>query len=146
MSLEYEAVEIGKCYVVDASTTIEAFPTDHTVSSCGYIVSKEKSALLITADTYGLENAIKCVAQKKGIRSLVIECSFPSAFEGLAKVSKHLTPALLFKGLKSLEKSGLKLYINHIKPSYAEKINEEIQVMKGDWDVTILKDGDTIDY
>lgn len=146
MSLEYEAIKIGECYKVDETTTIEAFSTDHTVSSCGYIVSKEKSAMLITADTYGLESAIACVLNKKNIRTLVIECSFPSAYTVLAKASKHLTPALLFERLKSLEKKDLKLYINHLKPSYVEKINEEIQAMKGDWDVTILKDGDTIDY
>jgi ribonuclease BN (tRNA processing enzyme) len=131
---------------VDESTKIEAFPTDHTVPSCGYIVSKEKSAILIAADTYSLDSAIKCVSSKKAIGSLVIECSFPSTFDGLAKTSKHLTPTLLFEGLKSLEKKGLKLYINHLKPSYVEKITEEIQTMKGDWDVTIIKNGDTMSY
>ena len=146
MSLEYEAIKIGECYRIDEETTIEPFATDHTVPSCGYIVSKENSAILIGTDTHSLESVISSVSNKKAIRSLVIECSFPSAFNSLAKVSKHLTPSLLFKGLKSLEKKGLKLYINHIKPSYVEKITAEIQTMKGDWDVTILKDGDTIDY
>ena len=146
MSLEYEAIKIGECYRIDERTTIETFPTDHTVPSCGYIVNKEKSAILIAADTHSLESVIKCVSSKKLIRSLVVECSFPSAFDVLAKTSKHLTPTLLFKGLKSLENRGLKLYINHLKPSYIEKITEEIQTIKGHWDVTIIKNGDTIIY
>jgi len=146
MSLEYQAIKIGECYRIDERTTIEPFPTDHTVPSCGYIVSKENSAILIGTDTHSLESVITSVSNKKSIRSLVIECSFPTAFNGLAKTSKHLTPTLLFEGLKSLEKKGLKLYINHLKPFYVEKITEEIQAMKGDWDVTIIKNGDTIRY
>jgi hypothetical protein len=63
----------------------------------------------------------------------------------LAKNSKHLTPKLLFKGLKSLKRSDINLYINHIKPSYLLEIYEDIEKRKGEWNPIILKDGDIIE-
>ena len=144
--MEYEAIKIGQYYKVDERTTIEPFSTDHTVPCSGYIVSKENSAIHIAADTHSLESIINYISSKTFIKSLVIEYSFTNAFNGLAKKSKYLTSILLFKALKSLEKRGLKFYINHLKPSYVEKITDEIQSMKGDWDVTIIKNDDTIRY
>ncbi|MEO1954903.1 MAG: hypothetical protein ABGW74_09395 [Campylobacterales bacterium] len=37
-----------------------------------------------------------------------------------------MTPDLLLDGLKSLKRDDIKVYINHIKPSYEEKIIKEI--------------------
>jgi hypothetical protein len=50
----------------------------------------------------------------------------------------------LFSQLQPIEDKNMTLYINHLKPSYACQIIEEIAIHKGTWDVTILKDGDKI--
>ncbi len=144
MSLVYEVLQVGEVYSLDNGFSIEAFRTDHTVPSCGYIVSDEENALLISADTYSLESVVKSVQRHPAISAMVIECSFPSGMEVLAKASKHLTPALLFEGLQRLQGCGIKLYINHIKPSYKEQISRELHSMKGSWDIEILDDGDEI--
>ena len=144
MTLKYEVIEIGKRYPISEHETIEAFNTDHTVPSCGYIISKDNNSLLISADTYTLDNVIDIVNSNNSISTLVIECSFPSSMFSLAKKSKHLTPELLFKRLKPLEEKGLKLYVNHMKPSYENIIKEEIESLKGFWNVSILKDDDKI--
>jgi ribonuclease BN (tRNA processing enzyme) len=144
MSLAYEDVEIGKEYNMEGNSTIEPFLTDHTVASCGYIILKNEKRLLISADTYSLETVIQAVQEHQGLETLVLECSFPSGMEALAKASKHLTAKLLFSRLAALEGKGLKLYINHLKPSYEDVISQEIEDYKGTWDVTILKDGDKI--
>ncbi len=141
MTVILESIEVGEYYTIDETMTIKAFYTDHTVPSCGYIVTKEHQALLITADTHRLEMVEEAVKSHPNIRSLVIECAFPNAMEELAVVSKHLTPNLLFERLKPLESLGLKLYINHLKPTYETEIRQEIKKAKSKWDVTILRDG-----
>lgn len=146
MALVYEAIELGETYSLDEGCEIEAFQTDHTVASCGYMVTKGESSLIITADTYSLESVIDLVAKTETVTALVVECSFPSGMRTLAKESKHLTPEILFIALKPLEKSGLKLYVNHIKPLYKEIISSEIELYKGAWEVEILKDGDKIHF
>lgn len=146
MSLVYHPIEMGKVYQLDENSTIEAYITDHTVASCGYIVNKNGSSVLISADTYDLQSTIDSVVTNNSIIALVIECSFPSSMQALAKESKHLTPELLFRALKPIEKRGLQLYINHIKPLYEKTIRDEIDLYKSTWKVEILKDGKKIHF
>ncbi len=146
MALEYVPIALGEVYTIDETTTIEAFATDHTVESCGYMINRGGRTLLITADTYDLQSVIDLVKQRETVSALVIECSFPSSMEILAKESKHLTPELLFNALKPLESSGLKLYVNHLKPLNKETIYREIDEKKGAWKVVILKDGKKIHF
>ncbi len=146
MALEYHPIEMGKVYQLDINCSIEAFVTDHTVESCGYIVNKNNSSVQTPADTYDLQPTIESTAKNSSITALVIECSFPSSMHVLAKESKHLTPQLLFSALKPIEKSGLHLYINHIKPLYEKMIRDEIELYKRTWKVEILKDGKKIHF
>lgn len=146
MALTYEPVTVGESYALDSESSIEPFATDHTVESCGYMITRAKSSLLITADTHSLNAVLELVAKNEAISALVIECSFPSEMRALAEETKHLTPELLFGALKPLEKSGIKLYINHIKPLYKESIEREIDRLKGSWQVEILKDGKKIHF
>lgn len=145
MTMSYHIIEPNKPYQLSQEDTIEAFLTDHTVKSCGYIVQQHNAKLLITADTLSLDTAIERIENEQ-IRSLVVECSFPNRKETLAITSKHLTPKLLFQGLQPLEGRGLQLYINHLKPAHEDEIRAEIEEMKGRWNVTILHDGDVIHF
>ncbi len=144
MSITYTELELGKIYNIGDGEFIEAFKTDHTVDSCGYIYTKNRRSILITSDTYSIDNVLDTLNSRKDISALVIECSFPSSMNSLAKESKHLTPAILFDELKKLHREDLRLYINHIKPLFLEKITLEIEQLKGDWEPKILKDEDIL--
>ncbi len=146
MALTYEPITVGESYALDSGSSIEPFATDHTVESCGYMITRGTSRLLVTADTHNLHAVLGLVARYETISALVIECSFPSEMRALAEETKHLTPELLFDALKPLQNSGIKLYINHIKPLYKESIEREIERFKGAWQVEILKDGKKIHF
>jgi len=146
MCISYHPIECGKVYGLDASSTIEAIDTDHTVPSCGYGIEKDDSSVVITADTHSLTSVIEYVNRKQNVYALVVECSFPVNMADMAKISKHFTPAYLFDALKPLEGQEIQIYINHIKPEYKTQICQEIEVLKGSWDVTILEDGDIIRF
>ncbi len=143
MSVVYESIEFNKEYRIDETTSIEAIETTHTVPSCGYIVRKNMSAVLITADTY--KNPLLCQAIEKypEITALVLECSFPSAMSELALESLHLTPALAEEEISCLSRE-LKLYFNHLKPTFIEQIKKEIYSTTVLKNAIILDDGDTI--
>ena len=144
MAVTYEAIEMHKEYRIDNQTSLRAFATDHTVDSCGYVITKDTQGVIITADTYSLSEMIDEVMQESFIGTLVVECSFPSRMEKLARDSKHLTPKLLFEQLKPLEEKGLQLYIHHMKPLYLDEMVKEIKSLKGTWNPVILKDNDLI--
>jgi len=146
MAVQYSEINVNETYNLGKQTTLTPVATDHTVPSCGYIYKVNNRAVLITADTYSLKNIIDIINNDTQIKSLVIECSFPSDMETLAKVSKHLTPKLLFDALQELRRKDIGLYINHIKPSCLEKISMEIEQFRGDFNPIILKDGDFITF
>ena len=146
MTLSYTELKLGVEYKIGEDEYIEAFDTDHTVASCGYIYRKGKTAILITADTYDIDNVIDLLDERKYITSLVLECSFPSSMDKLAKDSKHLTPKLLFSKLEPLKRDDIKLYINHIKPVFIKKISEEIEQYRGLKEPFILKDGEILHF
>jgi cAMP phosphodiesterase len=143
MSVVYESIEIGKRYALDESSSIEAIATTHTVPSCGYIVRKNTSAVLITADTY--INPVLCETINKytEITALVLECSFPNRMHELALESLHLTPSLAEQEIKCINRD-IKLYFNHLKPMLIEEISKEIYSSSVLKDAIVLGDGDTI--
>ena len=143
MSVVYEAIELGVNYKINEFTSIEAFSTTHTVPSCGYIIRKNSSAVLITADTY--KNTLLCelVTKYPEITALVLECSFPSDMQDLALESLHLTPKLAEEEISCLPRS-FKLYFNHLKPVFVEQIKKEIYSTPVLKDAIILDDGDSI--
>jgi HD-GYP domain-containing protein (c-di-GMP phosphodiesterase class II)/ribonuclease BN (tRNA processing enzyme) len=145
-AVTYEEVMIGKKYAISKNETIEAFLTDHTVASCGYIYTYENNKIAITADTYSLENIQSIIETDSAISMLIVECSFPNEMEKLAIKSKHLTPKLLFEALNGFKRKDFELYINHVKPSYEEKIIKQIEENRGKWQPKILNDGDFITF
>lgn len=143
MSVVYESIELNREYRIDGTTSIEAIETTHTVPSCGYIVRKNTSAVLITADTY--KNPLLCEAIRKypEITALVLECSFPSSMSALALESLHLTPALVDEEMACINRD-IKLYFNHLKPSCIDEIKNELASYTRLKNGIVLDDGDTI--
>ena len=144
--IDYRIIELNKEYKLSDSEHLRAFKTDHTVQSCGYIYKKDETSVLITADTYKLDNVIDILNNDLSIQSMVLECSFPSNMESLAKESKHLTPDLLLKALENLNRKDIKLYVNHIKPLFLEEITKEIEMKFDQYSPIIVKDGEIINF
>lgn len=146
MTISFHPIETGKVYDIGRNETLEPFATTHSVPSCGYIVKKKDSTVVITADTASLDTMISYLHEHQEVETIVVECSFPSRMKQLAINSKHLTASMLFKQLEPLEPSKYHLYINHLKPSYEDEITQELEEKRGDWKITILKDGDAIHF
>ena len=146
MAITYTEIEMDIEYKLSEKESIRAIKTDHTVASCGYIYTKDGKSVLITEDTHSLKNIIEEINTNKNITALAVECSFSNEMEELAIISKHLTPKLLFNQLQMIKREDLKLYINHMKPSYISKIEDEIEEYKGKWEPILLKDGDLINF
>jgi len=144
--VNYVPIEFNKKYMLSQNEYISAFETDHTVQSCGYIYTKENKSLMITSDTYSLKNVIALLDQHKDIKSLIVECSFPSDMEKLAKKSKHLTPKILFEQLNYLKRDDILIYINHLKPYYVKKIMHEIEQYRVKYRIKVLKDKEFIHF
>lgn len=143
-ALTFVEIAFGKDYIFD-TFTIQPVRTNHSVPSCGYIVTIESSSILITADTYISESLLAVINQKQNISSLMIECSFPSAMRELAIISKHMTPELLNEFLSKIERD-IKIYVNHMKPAYVDIISKELRKYENLKLSTIVDDGFVVDF
>lgn len=124
-ALEFMPIEIGKRYEIGPNEFVEPFATNHTVPSCGYIVTKEGKSLAITADTFRSDTIWELLNKREDVVALLVECSFPSARESLAVESKHLTPKILAEELEKLDKE-IPIYLNHLKKSAEDIIQKEL--------------------
>ncbi|MGD9970432.1 MAG: MBL fold metallo-hydrolase [Sulfuricurvum sp.] len=145
-TVELIELELETPYCID-DVILTPFKTDHTEGSCGYIIEKNGSGILFTADTYRCSRIWEILDERPHLHSLVIEVSFPSAFDKLARDSKHLTPKLLKEELSHTSRSDFSIFAIHIKTLFSDAILSELSELKlmrhhG----KILQDGDRIPY
>lgn len=145
-TIELIELESEHTYSVDG-ITLTPFKTDHTDGSCGYVIEKNGSGILFTADTYKCPRIWELLDENPHIHTLVIEVSFPSSFDKLAHDSKHLTPALLKNELKQCKRNDFSLYAMHLKTLFSPTIIHELHTLKllknGG---KVLKDYDIIEF
>ncbi len=145
-SIIFRVLEVGE-EVEIKHIKLKTLKTNHTDSSCGYVITKGENATLFTSDTYKCQNIWDEVNNNSSINSVIIDVSFPSILNKLASDSKHLTPELLNEELEThLKRDDVKIFINHIKPVFLDEIKDEIKTkfpnfLRGG---RILNDGDII--
>ena len=125
-TIQFVELEIGKEVILEDNTKIKPILNNHTTSSCGFVITKNDNATLFTSDTYKCDSIWEEVNNNKSIQSVIVDVSFPSKFDELALLSKHLTPQLLKEELTLLNRDDVRVYINHVKPAYKDEIVKEI--------------------
>jgi len=146
MSITLHEISLNKEFKLN-NLTLKAIKTNHTNGSCGYVVEKNNNAIFFTADTTTCPNIWNEINNNQKINSVIVDVSFTSNHRELAIESKHFTPELLHNDLINLKRDDIKIFINHLKPSYIRKIEDEINttfngMLNGG---CILYDGDQID-
>lgn len=140
-TIVFHALEYFKEYAI-GNFKIKPYPNFHTFGSCGYVIN---DAMVFTSDTFLCYHTWDFLNNNKNLKQLVIEVSFPSAYNRLAVLSKHLTPQLLEDELKSLKRNDVKIYINHMKYEYLDAIINELKDIELYDRVTILDDTSEIE-
>ena len=145
MAITLHEIMIEKEFHIN-NMILKAIKTNHTEGSCGYVVEKNNNAIFFTADTTTCPAIWDEINKNKKINSVIIDVSFTSDYRQLAIDSKHFTPELLNEDLVNLKRNDVKLFINHLKPSFIPKIEDEINnTFKGMLNGgCILYDGDKI--
>lgn len=144
-AIRFHVIHLNQVLFID-NIQIKPIPANHVEGSCGFVVTKNGKGCLISGDTYTNEYIWKELNENEHIKTLIIECSFPSALDKLASISQHLTPKLLHEELNSLQRDDIEIFLYHIKPSYEQQMIQEVK----DYDILtqygkILKENDVID-
>jgi cAMP phosphodiesterase len=114
---EREPVEIGDLTIVPVAV-------EHAVPACGFVLHDGTSGIVLSGDTGPTADIWKAAREFKNIRAVLVETAFPNRMEELARVSGHLTPALLEREMEKMPDAPLWVY--HIKPAHFEETVEEL--------------------
>lgn len=123
------------------SYNVLPIPVNHVVPAVGYIIDDGETAFAFTGDTHTTEVFWEKVRSKKKLRAIIIEASFPSYMEEMARISGHLTPHLVTEELKKLKRRDIEIYISHIKPLYREEVITELKSLSDKLPIKALEDG-----
>jgi ribonuclease BN (tRNA processing enzyme) len=108
---------------------ITPIPVDHVVPTFGFLVEEQGSAVLIVGDTGPTEAIWQYANRTPNLKAVFLEATFPDSMAGLAKVSKHLTPALFAREIGKLRQST-RIVAVHIKARYREQIVTELEKLR----------------
>ena len=117
---------------------------NHVVPTVGFLLREGAQTLLYSGDTYRTDDLWRTAKDLTGLKAAFIETSFPNEMDELARVAKHLTPALLAEEFAKLAKPELPVYAYHLKPRFREQIRRELGQL-GIHHLTALAEGQTLE-
>jgi len=126
---------------------VEVMPVavNHTIPSIGLFLRKGDCSILYTGDTAPTEEIWRIGRERADLSAVLIEVSFPNAMEQIARVSGHMTPAMVTGELKKLDRPEVPVYLFHMKPKYEEAIIAELRQLSGER-VEVLREGETLRF
>lgn len=119
---------------------VYAARVSHVVPAYGYLVEDKRGAALVYTGDSGPTEAIWKRMAGHRVQALIVEVSFPNAQAPLARLSGHLTPALLRKEIAKMPVIPEKIFICHPKPPYRRTIEKELAAIR-EAPLEILEDG-----
>lgn len=131
--------------VVINGLTVRAVHVSHNVPTAGYIVEDRKSAIAFSSDTGPTERFWELVNAQKRLKAVITEASFPNEMEGLARVSGHLTPALLDEELDKLTRD-VPVYVYGPKPKHVDTIRKQVKQLRHKKRLKLLVQGKTYKF
>ena len=123
--LAFVPITIGEVLDV-GGRSIEVLPALHTVPAVGFALRDSRAAghWVFSGDT-GPNPALWARLAQLRVATLVIETAFGDEEIEIARVSRHLSPALLGRELAQLGQPA-DIYITHIKPGELDVVMAEI--------------------
>lgn len=106
---------------------VESFPVEHIPGSRYYMFSEGNGRVLFSGDTGYDERLFDLVGSLGAdLKAFFVDVSFPNRMEGLALISRHLTPSLLEKGIMRRISPAARVVAYHIKPKYLDEVVAEL--------------------
>jgi ribonuclease BN (tRNA processing enzyme) len=137
-------LQIGReSLIAGSGLRVTPIAVNHVVPTVGYILAQEQHAVVFSGDTGDTDQLWEAAAGLPQLRAVFIETSFPDDMLDLARVSKHLTPALMAKQLKKLGRPNIPVYVYHMKPRFRSRIGEELHRL-GIPRLSILEEGQEV--
>lgn len=114
--------------VVAGELRITPIKVNHPVPCTAFLLEEDGKQFIYSADTGMTERLWEIANVQPDLCGLIIDCSFPNAYQHLADISGHLTPRSMADELKKLDRFGeIPIYLYHMKPETLGTMTAEIE-------------------
>ena len=144
-ALVYEIIEDRKWFELPGGITAWAEPVCHGSGARGFFFRSNTSTILYTGDTGPTDSIWKKGSEMDDLKMIIAEISFPDQKTDVAITSNHLTPFLLEKELKKINKPDIPVYAFHLKPWERHEIEKDVARRFGGR-IVILRRGDRLEF
>ena len=121
-------IEANKPFELDG-IKITPIAVNHLIPTLGFILEDGKATVVIPSDTGPTDEIWRVAAMLPNLRAVFLEAAFPNKMAGLAKASKHLTPAEF--GIEAAKiPSDAELIAIHIKSRFRQEIIAELDALR----------------
>ena len=99
------------------------------IKTQGYLIESSEATILISSDTGPSHSIWEIANQQKRLDAIILEVSFPKRLQGMADLSRHLTPKTFGLELAKLENHNPAILAVHLKPLMRSTIINELHKM-----------------
>jgi len=126
-TLSLQAIRPEEVIEVDG-LKITPIPMNHPVPCTGFLLDQGDAQFIYSADTGATERIWEIANAQPNLKGIIIDCSFPNAYQHIADISGHLTPKGMAQELKKLDQFGkIPIYLYHMKPETLNIMAAEVE-------------------
>jgi cAMP phosphodiesterase len=127
--LRLQAIRPGQTVTVDG-VSVTPILVNHPVPCIGFLLEQDGAQFLYTADTGHTDEIWRVANAQPNLKGVILDCSFPNAYQRLADVSGHLTANGVAEELRKLARLGeVPVYLYHMKPEMLNMMAAEIETL-----------------
>jgi len=109
---------------------VTAITVNHPVPCTGFLLEQDNKQVIYTADTGNTDRIWEIANSQPNLKAVIMDCSFPNAYQHLADLSGHLTPNGMKQDLKKFEQLGsVPVYLYHMKPESLNIMTAEVEAL-----------------
>jgi len=102
----------------------------HPVPCTGFLLDQDGKQVIYSADTGNTDRLWEIANAQPNLKAIIMDCSFPNAYQHLADISGHLTPNGMMKDLQKIEQLGsVHVYLYHMKPESLNIMAAEVEAL-----------------
>jgi ribonuclease BN (tRNA processing enzyme) len=109
---------------------ITPIEVNHPVPCTGFLLDQDGKQVIYTADTGNTDRLWEIANAQPNLKAIIMDCSFPNAYQHLADISGHLTPNGMMKDLQKFKQLGsVQVYLYHMKPESLNIMAAEVEAL-----------------
>ncbi|MDQ6962280.1 MAG: 3',5'-cyclic-nucleotide phosphodiesterase [Mariprofundaceae bacterium] len=110
--------------------TITPIMVNHPVPCTAFLLEQNNKQFIYGSDSGCTDRLWEVADAQPNLKGIIVDCSFPNAYQYLANISGHLTPHDVASEMRKFKNENqAPVYLYHMKPETLSVMNAEIEAL-----------------